>query len=105
MAQISDLITGIVRRYVDYLQENGFPIRTAVLYGSYAKGTANEWSDIDVALVSDAFEGVRFSDKTRIGRLTLDIDDRLSPLPYRPEDFTPDNLFVREILQTGVRIV
>jgi len=31
---------------------------TVVLYGSYARGDFNLWSDVDVIVVSDAFSGV-----------------------------------------------
>jgi predicted nucleotidyltransferase len=75
------------------------------LFGSYAEGRANEWSDIDIALVSDSFEGDRFEDRGKIRRITLSVSSDLSPLPFRPEDFTPENPFVKEIIEKGVRIV
>ena len=37
------------------------------------------------------------------GKLAISSD--LEPLPYRPEDFTPDDPFVREVLETGVGVV
>jgi len=75
------------------------------LFGSYAEGRANEWSDIDIALVSDSFDGDRFDDRSKIRRITLSVSSDLSPLPFRPEDFTPENPFVKEIIEKGVRIV
>ncbi len=104
MAKIPTDILSIVQKYIRLLDQNGFPIRTAILFGSYAKGTFTEWSDIDLALVSDRFEGARFWDKDKIRRFKSLTDYRISPAPYRPEDFTQDNLFIREILETGVRI-
>jgi predicted nucleotidyltransferase len=80
-------------------------LANAILFGSYAKGNNYEFSDIDIALVSDNFEGVRFLDKEKIRRITLNIDYRISPLPYRTEDFMEDNLFVKEILDTGIKII
>ncbi len=32
-------------------------------------------------------------------------ENRIDPLPYRTEDFTESNIFVKEILETGVKIV
>jgi predicted nucleotidyltransferase len=75
------------------------------LFGSHAHGKANEWSDIDVALVSDAFVGDRFDDRSKIRRITLSVSSDLSPLPFRPEDFVPENPFVKEILEKGVSIL
>ena len=39
---------------------------TLVLYGSYARGDFNAWSDIDVIIVSEAFEGVKFTMRWRL---------------------------------------
>jgi len=36
---------------------------------------------------------------------TLSISSDLSPLPYKPEDFTLEDPFVREIIENGVRII
>ncbi len=69
------------------------------MFGSYADGRANEWSDIDIALVSDSFDGDRFDDRSKIRRITLSVSSDLSPLPFRPEDFTPENPFVKEIME------
>ena len=105
MAEIPDDILSILKKYINYLENNGYPIQTAFIYGSYAKGTYDKWSDIDIALVSEKFKGVRFLDKEKLLPITYEVDYQISPLPYRPEDFSPDNLFVQEILKTGIRIV
>ncbi|MEK7720390.1 MAG: nucleotidyltransferase domain-containing protein [Bacteroidota bacterium] len=46
----------IVRQYVSNLNDAGVVIFKAYLFGSYARNQANENSDIDVLLVSDAFD-------------------------------------------------
>ena len=63
------------------------------------------WSDIDIALVSDVFEGIRIKDRSKIRKITLAISTYLSPLPFRPEEFTPEYPFVREIIEHGIIIV
>ena len=105
MAQVPDEIMTILKKYVAELERNNIHLKAVVLFGSYATGRYEEFSDIDVALVSDDFQGVRFSDKERIRKSTLATDYRLSPLPFRSEDFKEENLFVKEILKTGVKIV
>jgi len=75
------------------------------LFGSRARGKHDRWSDIDIAIVSEVFEGDRFKDRDRIRKVTLAVSSDLSPLPFRPEDFTIDDPLVREILKTGMRIV
>jgi uncharacterized protein len=67
-------------------------------------GKADEWSDIDIALVSDDFEGDWLKDRNRIRRLTLEVDNRLSPVPYRSGSFSAPDLFFKRILETGIAI-
>ena len=105
MDKIPIKIHRLLKKYVEELEKNRIPIRQAVLFGSYAAGGSHEWSDIDIALVSDVFEGVRIRDRNKIRKITLDISTDLSPLPFRPEDFTPEDPFVREILEHGINIV
>jgi uncharacterized protein len=105
VAQILAQIRKVIDKYVRALENNQIHIRRAILFGSYAEGRANEWSDIDIALVSDSFDGDRFEDRGKIRRITLSVSSDLSPLPFRPEDFTPENPFVKEIMEKGVRIV
>lgn len=105
MAEIPDRVLRIIERYITALQQNNVPISQAVLFGSYAQGNYQEWSDIDIALVSNIFEGKRFDDRGKIRRINLSVSSDLEILPYRPEDFTPDDPFVKNIMETGVRIV
>ena len=39
---------------------------TLILYGSYARGDFNAWSDVDVIVVSEAFKGVRYVERWRL---------------------------------------
>lgn len=105
MVKIPDQIRKILNKYIHTLEENHIHVQRAVLFGSYADGRANEWSDIDIALVSDSFEGDRFDDRGKIRRITLSVSSDLSPLPFRPEDFIPEDPFVLEIMEKGIRIV
>lgn len=105
MAKIPDQIREILKKYIHTLEEKHIHIQRAVLFGSYADGRANEWSDIDIALVSDSFDGDRFDDRGKIRKITLSVSSDISPLPFRPEDFITENPFVREILEKGIRIV
>ena len=105
MAQVSDKIIELVKKFVERAMEDNIHITEAILFGSYAKGTNNEWSDIDIAVVSDDFEGIRLYDNKKIRNAKLKTSIDLETHPYRPEDFTPDNPFVNEILNFGIRIV
>lgn len=105
MHQIPNNVTKSILDFINYLENTNIHIKEAILFGSYAHGTTNEFSDIDLALVSDHFSGTRFFDLDILRDAKFAINTDISPLPYRPEDFTEDNLFVKEILKDGIRII
>jgi len=69
------------------------------------KDYKNKWSNIDLALVSDKFEGNRYYDLDKLTEARFKIYTDILPLPYNPVDFTPEDLFVKEILKTGIQII
>ncbi|MCC6550311.1 MAG: nucleotidyltransferase domain-containing protein, partial [Ignavibacteriaceae bacterium] len=81
------------------------PLSSVYLFGSYAQGNADEYSDIDLAIVSDCFEGSRFFDKKKLNKYILQTSIDLEIHPFKTEDFTQENPFVREILRRGKRIL
>lgn len=92
MVEISIELKKKILDYIELVEQNGFPIRTAYLYGSYVNGENHEWSDIDLAIVSEKFDRNRFNDKMKILGLYRKIDDRISTLPLIPNDLT-DSFF------------
>ena len=58
-----------------------------------------------MAIVSKDFVGIRFFDNQKLAKSKLRTSIDLEIHPYRPEDFTEDNPFVKEILETGIRII
>lgn len=81
------------------------PVRSVILFGSVARGDAHEWSDIDVAIVCDPFDATRHDEAMRVRLLRRDIDIRISPVCFHPEDFS-NRLFglAQEIQRTGVEV-
>lgn len=81
------------------------------LFGSYANGNPHEYSDVDIAVVSNDFEGVRFSDSLKVSRIIIDSTFPELPFvdfeihPFKTDEFTEDNPFVAEILRTGTKII
>jgi len=106
VAQKSNLvIEKTVKTYIEQLEKIGIHVQQAILFGSYANGKSDEWSDIDLAIVSQDFVGNRFDDRNRIRKITLQVNSDISPMPYRPDDFNDSDYFVKEILATGIRIL
>ncbi len=104
MATLPDQIKATVIELIRQLNANDLPISQAYIFGSYAKGLQTRWSDIDVALISDRFEGDFFNDRSKVIPYVVNIETDIEAHPFRPEDFGAGNPFVEEILRTGVRI-
>ncbi len=102
MAEIPNYIIQTINLLIAELKENNIDIEKSVLFGSYAKGTYNEFSDIDLALVSESFSGNRFLDKEKIRPFVIKVNTDISPMPFRPEDFNTENIFAYEILKYGI---
>ncbi len=106
MAANYEAINDVVSQYVSDVRR-ALPIDKAVLYGSYAKGTATEQSDIDICFFSRSFENMPSIDiMTRLFRLTrkykgIDIEPRGFPT----SELENDNPFVKEVLRTGREII
>lgn len=55
MAQKLFDLSDVIRRYVSALAKADIHPEQILLYGSYARGTADEWSDIDLVVISKDF--------------------------------------------------
>jgi predicted nucleotidyltransferase len=104
MATVTDEAIEILKRFLHEVKAANIRIERVMIFGSYAKGNAGKWSDIDVAIVSPDFSGNRFYDSKRLIPFLLKTDTRIELHPFRPEDFTEENDFVREIIKTGVEV-
>lgn len=81
------------------LVSSHFDVDKVVLFGSYAKGTQREDSDIDVAIVVNSIEQDFFTYAPLLWKLRREIDDRIEPiLIERNKD---ESGFLQEILASG----
>ena len=69
------------------------------------KNTADEWSDIDLALVTERFVGDSFDFRFMLTKLARSIDPDIEPHPYLIEEFNESNPVAGEILRNGERIL
>lgn len=53
---VNQTVVGVIQSYVSVLRAAGVNVREAVLFGSHAKGEANEDSDIDVMIIAPEFD-------------------------------------------------
>ncbi len=93
----------IVERYADKLKDKKIPFSGLYLFGSFAKGEARKWSDIDVAIFSNRKETDDFI--IELGRIIRGIDLRIESHIFSDKDLelvsTP---FIEEIIRTGIRV-
>ena len=92
----------IARQYASVVKTN-YDCKKVFLFGSYAKGTNHEESDIDIAVILKDFENP-MEIQLELMRLRRKIDSRIEPHPFREKDFNLSNPVVHEILQHGKRI-
>jgi len=105
MDKIPDSIKPLVEKYISVLRTGGVRLDGAYLFGSYSKGTADKWSDIDIALISKEFTGNRIKDRDKIRKYTLSVSSMIEVIPFAEEDFNEENPFAKEIMKTGIRII
>ncbi len=103
MAAIPVAIAKSIEQFLAAIKQSQ-QVTAAYLYGSQVKGTAAEWSDIDLAIVSPDFSADLFQEQLNLMRLAVQIDDRIEPRPFRPKDFNTSDPLVNEIQRTGVQI-
>jgi uncharacterized protein len=94
----------LVTKFVDLLKkESNLSIQKAVLFGSFAKNEQHEYSDIDLALWSDAFSGVGFLDYKFFSALKYK-NKVFSEIECHTFTNQHPNPFEEEILKTGIVI-
>ena len=95
----------ILKTVEEYIKKisNYYNIQEVYLFGSYAKGTNNEDSDIDIAVIINS-DSNTFDLMVELMMFTQNIDFRIEPHPIKVKDFEEGNPFVQEILDTGIKI-
>ena len=93
-----------VRNYAHEIELHGIHLQTVILYGSFAKGTQHEWSDIDVALVADEFEGLPTDIYHFVSIAIKKTYIRIEPNTYPTDYFNEGDPFIEEIIKTGIKI-
>lgn len=104
MANQTSSLKKIIKDYIRELRNHGIPVNEVILFGSCARGGGKEGSDIDIAIVSEAFSGDRFEDRRRIVPLRRGIDSRIEPIPLTPDEFASGGNLIDEIKRTGIKI-
>ena len=91
----------IAEAYTKLVLQNLKPIEI-ILYGSYAKGTAREDSDIDIAVIVSKVVDDFLDEAVMLYTLREEVDDRIEPkLIVESHDYSG---FLEDVRKTGYRI-
>lgn len=104
MAEIDALVLKGVREFILQLKAINMHVVDVYLFGSYAKESHSKWSDIDLAIISPDFSDHRFEERLRLMMIASRIDNRIEPVPFRPDNFSEDNPLVWEIKRHGIKV-
>src|SRR3990170_4355065 len=94
-----------IQEYIRLLEENQIKVWRLYLYGSYAKGVFNEDSDIDLAVFLEKEDLDGFEEDAQLMKLRRKVDIRIEPHPFARSDFDETNPYIKEIVESGERII
>ena len=91
----------IVRQYKMLLAKH-FDLESVYLFGSFAKESSSEDSDIDVAVIVNSISGDFFDVNPFLWKLRRQVDDRIEPILIDKNNDSSG--FLEEIIKTGIKI-
>ena len=93
----------LIRRTLEYLRQR-IKVEQAVLFGSHARGGADEWSDVDLAVISPDFARMPHAQlMDLLVDVSLAVDPSVEIRAYTPQELRearPSN-FLGHILAEG----
>jgi uncharacterized protein len=99
-------IKTIANKYLEEVIKSGIPVDSAYLFGSYAKGNSNKFSDIDICVVSKKFGRDYFRESVMLGNLANDVDFKIEAVPMTPDDMNDKySTLASEIKKYGSRLM
>ena len=91
-------VINTVSKYAEAVRSELSP-SAIVLFGSYAKGTASDESDIDVAVIFDGFKGDWLKTSTSLWKLRRNVS--LDIEPHMLDAREDKSGFVQHVFKTG----
>lgn len=107
MAAIPPDVTRSVERFLEAGRQE-WRVEAAYLYGSHVQERADEWSDIDIAVITCDRPADLSRERIKLMRVAaavdprIDVDPRIEPRLFVAEDFSINDPLVGEIRRTGI---
>jgi predicted nucleotidyltransferase len=98
-------VTKTVKNYLRLLKKEGVGVERGILFGSFAKGSAKDDSDIDLCVVAPEFGKDPVAETSRLKFYTWDIDPCIEVVSYSPADLAvEEDPLAYEITKYGKEI-
>lgn len=99
-------ILEILKKYCQLLNLTGILVEKAFLFGSYSRGNSTPESDIDIMIVSTAFDNCDDLIKAKAWRLTEKINLKIEPYTVGLKQFLTDDVspLLQIVKQEGIEI-
>ncbi|MDI3520431.1 MAG: hypothetical protein PWR04_419 [Anaerophaga sp.] len=94
----------ITSEYLKKVLNSGIHFREAWIFGSYLKGSQNENSDIDLAIVLDDSEINLFDTEVKLMVIRKGEETIIEPHVFTNSDFETKNPLVQQIVSNGLKI-
>ncbi len=93
-----------IQTYLKILKEDDLPITRVLLFGSYAKGTAKSWSDVDLCIISPRFRDPWLALQYLWSKRVEDKGATIEPIGFSPKDFAEESPLIQEVKRSGIEI-
>jgi len=103
MVLSEDQVVEIIRGFIEELSLE-IPVKEIILFGSYAHGNPKEYSDIDLAVISDWFEGrPKIENMQYLSRIAATYNSLIEALPFTEKEYRnlDKRSFLASIVKTG----
>ncbi|MBM3289983.1 MAG: nucleotidyltransferase domain-containing protein [Candidatus Hydrogenedentes bacterium] len=97
-----ETVLRIIERYRQALERKGIPVERIVLYGSFSRGNPHSGSDIDVVIVSPAFEGKPLWTRiTMLADALCDVFEPIEAVGKTPQEWESGDSLIVEFAKQG----
>lgn len=91
------------KSFISDCKSNGLTFQKVLLFGSYVKDKAHEWSDIDLLLISDQFGDNIFDNLKLYSKINIKYPI-IETHPYPTRYYIEGGDFISEISKEGIEI-
>ena len=106
MALSENKVNEIINGFVTMLKQE-IPVKEVFLFGSYASGTSKDYSDIDLAVISNWFDGKpKIESMQYLSRLAAAYNSLVEAIPFTEAEYREldKRTLLSRIVRTGRRV-